>query len=89
MSSRTVGAVCASGRREALADRTAIGYDEALALIDGGLSRADAEARTNLRTAQLAKRQRTWFRHQGDAVRLAADAASADELADAMVRTLP
>jgi tRNA dimethylallyltransferase len=42
----------------------AVGYDEALALIDGRLSRAAAESRVSLRTRQLAKRQRTWFRHQ-------------------------
>jgi len=41
-----------------------IGYAEALAVLDGGLSIPDAIAKTALRTRQLAKRQRTWFRRQ-------------------------
>ena len=47
----------------------AVGYDEAMELLAGRMSRARAEERTNLRTRQLAKRQRTWFRHQVEAVR--------------------
>jgi len=42
----------------------AIGYDEAIAWIEGQTTRDAAETTTNHRTAQLAKRQRTWFRHQ-------------------------
>ena len=53
-----------AGRGEALGRLRAVGYDEALALLAGTMSRADAERRTNERTRQLAKRQRTWFRHQ-------------------------
>jgi tRNA dimethylallyltransferase len=48
----------------------AIGYDEAMALIEGRVDRTAAEERTSLRTLQLAKRQRTWFRHQIEAVRI-------------------
>jgi tRNA dimethylallyltransferase len=51
----------------------AIGYDEALMVIDGRLDEAAAIARTSLRTGQLAKRQRTWFRHQLDAARLSGE----------------
>jgi tRNA dimethylallyltransferase len=54
----------------------AVGYDEALDVLAGRLDRAAAEARTNARTRQLAKRQRTWFRHQLRAERI--DAASGD-----------
>jgi len=43
-----------------------IGYAEALAVIDGILSCAEAMERIVVRTRQLAKRQRTWFRHQLD-----------------------
>lgn len=64
----------ARGRGEALRALRAIGYDEALELLAGRLDRAAAEARTNLRTRQLAKRQRTWFRHQLEAARLPARA---------------
>ncbi len=42
----------------------AIGYAEALALLDGALSLPGAVERTAVRTRQLAKRQMTWFRNQ-------------------------
>jgi tRNA dimethylallyltransferase len=51
----------------------AVGYDEALDLLEGRIAREEAEARTTLRTAQLAKRQRTWFRNRVDAIRIEAD----------------
>lgn len=60
----------AAGLGGPLAALRAVGYDEALDLAAGRLARADAEARVNLRTRQLAKRQRTWFRHQFEGARL-------------------
>lgn len=66
-------ALIESGRGAVLRLLHAIGYDEAWDLIEGRLDRGAAEARTDLRTAQLAKRQRTWFRHQVSAARVAAD----------------
>jgi tRNA dimethylallyltransferase len=44
--------------------RQAIGYSEAMDLVAGRYSEREAMARTVTRTLQLAKRQRTWFRHQ-------------------------
>ena len=41
-----------------------IGYGEALQVIGGSLSTADAVRITSQRTRQFAKRQRTWFRRQ-------------------------
>ena len=41
-----------------------IGYGEALQVIGGSLSTADAVKITSQRTRQFAKRQRTWFRRQ-------------------------
>ena len=41
-----------------------IGYAEALAALRGEISVEEAVARTALRTRRLAKRQRTWWRHQ-------------------------
>jgi tRNA dimethylallyltransferase len=70
-------ALLAAGRGEALAALRAVGYDEALELLAGRMTRAAAEARTSLRTRQLAKRQRTWFRNRIEALRL--DAAMGDE----------
>lgn len=61
-------ALLAAGREESLRRLCAVGYDEALALLAGTMTRPDAERRTNERTRQLAKRQRTWFRHQVKAV---------------------
>ncbi|WP_343528467.1 tRNA (adenosine(37)-N6)-dimethylallyltransferase MiaA [Sphingomonas sp.] len=44
--------------------RRAIGVPEAAALLEGRMSRADAEAAGALATRRYAKRQFTWFRHQ-------------------------
>jgi len=66
------------GLDTALRRLRAVGYDEALDLLEDRLSRADAEARTRLRTRQLAKRQRTWFRHQIEARVLEMDGAIGD-----------
>jgi len=44
--------------------RQAIGYAEAIAVLEGRCSREAAMALTATRTRHLAKRQRTWFRHQ-------------------------
>ena len=41
-----------------------IGYAEALAALRGEISADEAVARTSLRTRRLAKKQRTWWRHQ-------------------------
>jgi len=62
----------ARGLGPALRALRAIGYDEALDHLEGALSREAAIAQTTLRTAQLAKRQRTWFRHQVEATELRA-----------------
>jgi tRNA dimethylallyltransferase len=56
-----------SGHEAALRRLAAIGYDEALERLAGRMTAAAAERRMNERTRQLAKRQRTWFRHQFDA----------------------
>lgn len=63
-------ALIGRGQEEALRALRAIGYDEALELLAGRLDRAAAEARTSLRTRQLAKRQRTWFGRRAGGTRL-------------------
>jgi tRNA dimethylallyltransferase len=73
------------GLRPALAALRAIGYDEALALIAGEIERPAAEERTRLRTGQLAKRQRTWFRHQMRAERIEASGDSDEQLAARLI----
>jgi tRNA dimethylallyltransferase len=45
--------------------RDGIGYREALAVLDGGLTVPEAIGRTVIRTRQYAKRQRTYFRGRG------------------------
>ncbi|MBP5542605.1 MAG: tRNA (adenosine(37)-N6)-dimethylallyltransferase MiaA [Kiritimatiellae bacterium] len=49
----------------------AIGYAEALSFARGELTLEEAIERVSARTRQLAKRQRTWFRHQFEAVEVA------------------
>lgn len=60
-----------AGFETALRQLAAIGYDEALERISGCMTEGLAETRMNERTRQLAKRQRTWFRHQMEVVPLA------------------
>jgi tRNA dimethylallyltransferase len=67
-------ALLADGRGDDLRSLRAIGYDEAIEVIEDRLSVTRASKVTSLRTRQLAKRQRTWFRHQVDALRLDGDA---------------
>jgi tRNA dimethylallyltransferase len=67
-------ALLAAGHGYALRALRAVGYDEAMELLAGRITRAEAEARTSLRTRQLAKRQRTWFRNRVEALRLEAAA---------------
>lgn len=63
----------ATGHGEALTRLAAIGYDEAMARLAGTMDATQAERRMNERTRQMAKRQRTWFRHQMSAMALPAD----------------
>jgi len=63
-------AIEAAGKGPQLRRLAAIGYDEALDFLDGTLDQDAALARMDARTRQLAKRQRTWFRHQQAAERV-------------------
>ena len=45
---------------------SAMGYREALAVLDGSLSHEEALELTARRTRQFARRQRTWFRREAD-----------------------
>lgn len=61
----------------------AIGYAEAAAFVKGLCRFDEAMERTIVRTRQLAKRQRTWFRHQADVRWVALDKGmSVDDMAD-------
>jgi tRNA dimethylallyltransferase len=63
--------------------RQAIGYTEAISYIEGNMTQAEAMERTIIRTRQLAKRQRTWFRNQTKAIGVEVFADSTvDNLAD-------
>jgi tRNA dimethylallyltransferase len=70
-----------AGAGGALRELSAIGYDESLAVLEGALGEAEALARMTLRTRQLAKRQRTWFRHQMAREPLAHEPERVEELA--------
>jgi len=81
-------ALLAAGLGEPLARLRAVGYDETAALILGRLTRAEAEARVNARTRQLAKRQRTWFRHQLESTRIESEGRGPAELLRAALDAL-
>ena len=49
-----------------------------MAILDGEMTQEAATARIALRTRHLAKRQRTWFRHQLDVEWVAGPADEAD-----------
>ena len=57
-----VAELAGQGLRDSPTAGKAVGYQEALAVLDGRLSRADAVALTARRTRQLARRQMRWFR---------------------------
>ena len=67
-------ALVVAGKEEPLRRLSAIGYDEALEVLAGRLTPEAAKQAISLRTAQLAKRQRTWFRHQLSAITIEASA---------------
>lgn len=60
----------------------AIGYAEALAVLDGQMTVEQAKERTVIRTRQLARRQETYLRHQFELTWLPADGLSLEALAD-------
>ena len=78
--------LCAAGLEPDLRALRAVGYDESLDLLAGTIGREEAEARMALRTRQLAKRQRTWFRHQIRALRLDAGERHPEDLAVEVLR---
>lgn len=65
----------------------AIGYAEVLAVLNGGMTEREARERTKARTRQLAKKQRTWFRHQSKVDWIDADSADVEALADRVMES--
>ncbi|NLX26711.1 MAG: tRNA (adenosine(37)-N6)-dimethylallyltransferase MiaA [Lentisphaerae bacterium] len=64
----------------------AIGYAEALAVLRGEATEAEAKEKTIIRTRQLAKRQMTWFRNQLNVEWIhTADYSSMEQLAGAVM----
>ena len=59
-------ALLARGLDRTVRPLQAIGYKQALAVLDGRLTPSEAEAEVVRETMRLAKRQMTWFRHQAD-----------------------
>ncbi|MEI7435672.1 MAG: tRNA (adenosine(37)-N6)-dimethylallyltransferase MiaA [bacterium] len=62
-----------AGLASATTARQAIGYAEAIEVLSGQMPLAVARERIAARTRQLAKRQRTWFRHQAQVIWIEAD----------------
>lgn len=63
-----VARLLSEGKSLSLTARHAIGYREAIAVLEGRISLEEAIDLTIRRTRQLAKRQMTWFRHQARVV---------------------
>jgi tRNA dimethylallyltransferase len=82
------GALVAAGLEAPLRALRAVGYDEALELLAGRLDPAGAATVIDRRTRQLAKRQRTWFRHQVEAVRLDGTERSTSDLLESLLGAL-
>ena len=57
-----VAALAARGLREGRTARKAIGYQQALAQLDGTLAQSDAITATTLATRRYVRRQESWFR---------------------------
>ena len=77
-----------AGLEQPLRALRAVGYDEALEVLAGRLTRAEAAASIDRRTRQLAKRQRTWFRHQVQAERLEGTRGGPEAVAGAILEAL-
>ncbi len=75
-----------AGKGPALRRLAAIGYDEALDVLEGVLSPEVALERMDQRTRQLAKRQRTWFRHQLRATTVEGTLSEAERIAARIAR---
>lgn len=73
-----VMALEARGLREGLTARRAIGYRQALAVLDGELSRLDAMSSTAAGTRRLARKQLSWFRRDDRVHWLSAETAAAE-----------
>jgi len=78
-----VRALRAAGYGPTLRPLLAIGYEQAGALVEGRCARAEALAATVAATVAYARRQRTWFRKEAAAARVAGEPAVA-ELVDAL-----
>jgi tRNA dimethylallyltransferase len=77
-----VRALVPLGLREGRTARRALGYQQALAQLDGALTEADAKADTVRGTRRFVRRQRSWFRRDPAIVWL--DGASPTLVADAL-----
>lgn len=83
-----VGTLRANGLEQGVTARKAIGYAQALAELNGAMSRADAIAETQQLTRTYARRQVSWFKRYPRQTPLdAADAARASELAGELARS--
>lgn len=76
----------ASGLREGVTASRAIGYSQAIAVVDGQMSEADARQETSQATRRYARRQESWFRPDPRIVWLDAQAPDLLDQALAAVR---
>lgn len=79
-------AIVEAGKGPALRRLAAIGYDEAMDVLEGLTTPEAARESMDRRTRQLAKRQRTWFRHQLRASTVAGTSDEAERIAARIAR---
>ena len=85
-----VRAELARGTAPSALARAGIGYREAVAVLGGDMTVADAAASALRRTRRYVKAQRTWFRHEPAALRLERTAATdTRELASEVLAVVP
>lgn len=83
-----VRTLLAAGLRQAPTAIRATGYPQAIAQIDGQLTEEQAIADTVQATIRLTKKQRTWFRHHGEAtVLVGGDPQNVHRVVDAIVES--
>lgn len=75
-----------AGKGPALRRLAAIGYDEAMDVLEGTMTPEAARESMERRTRQLAKRQRTWFRHQHRAATVSGTTDEAERIAARIAR---
>lgn len=86
---REVRSLCKQGLESSRTASQAIGYKEVIAALHGETTVAEAVDQIKLRTRRYAKRQLSWFRHDGRVRWIDLDQVSIEDAADMIVSSVP